>query len=245
MTIQPGDDTAAGKAGRGHLRASHADREQVICTLKAAFVQGMLAKDELDARVGHVLASRTYADLAAVTADIPAGVAESGRHGRPDAGPDHAAARPDDGGGNRALCRRVGVHVPPALAHEFGGRTARCGRCAVLVEHPRVPIRFALRCGECGRLVAGEALRWAATAGASIWRGRSGIPAPGISRPGQAASASRSRSPAHGRSCTDPSLPPASATGTPSGASAQPAGPVTGPAALRFWWFCAHGGRRR
>ena len=75
MTIQPGDDTAAGKAGRGHLRASHADREQVICTLKAAFVQGMLAKDELDARVGHVLASRTYADLAAVTADIPAGVA--------------------------------------------------------------------------------------------------------------------------------------------------------------------------
>jgi Domain of unknown function (DUF1707) len=71
VTIQPGDDTAAGKAGRGHLRASHADREQVIGTLKAAFVVGMLAKDELDARVGQALASRTYADLAAVTADIP------------------------------------------------------------------------------------------------------------------------------------------------------------------------------
>jgi hypothetical protein len=43
----PGDEIAAGAGGRGHQRASHADREQVIGTLKAAFVQGMLAKDEL------------------------------------------------------------------------------------------------------------------------------------------------------------------------------------------------------
>jgi len=33
-------------------------------------VQGMLAKDEFDLRVGQALASRTYADLAAVTADL-------------------------------------------------------------------------------------------------------------------------------------------------------------------------------
>jgi hypothetical protein len=57
-------------AGRDRLRAGHADREQVIEALKAAFVQGMLAKDEFDARVGQALASRTYADLAALTADI-------------------------------------------------------------------------------------------------------------------------------------------------------------------------------
>ena len=69
----PGDELGA--AGRGHLRASHADREQVIGTLKTAFVQGMLAKDEFDLRVGRTLASRTYADLAAVTADLPAGLA--------------------------------------------------------------------------------------------------------------------------------------------------------------------------
>ena len=62
---------AAAAAGRGRLRVSHADREQVIGTLKAAFVQGMLAKDELDLRVGQAFASRTYADLAAVTADLP------------------------------------------------------------------------------------------------------------------------------------------------------------------------------
>lgn len=62
-------------ASRGHLRASHADRERVIDTLKAAFVQGRLAKDELDARIGQTFASRTYAELAAITADIPARLA--------------------------------------------------------------------------------------------------------------------------------------------------------------------------
>ncbi len=60
----PGDKTAAGAAGRGRLRASHADCEQVIDTLKAAFVHGRLSKDELDMRVGQALASRTYAELA-------------------------------------------------------------------------------------------------------------------------------------------------------------------------------------
>ena len=70
----PEDETAA-ERGRGHgeFRASHADREQVIDVLKAAFVAGRLTKDELDLRVGQVLVSRTYADLAALTADIPAG----------------------------------------------------------------------------------------------------------------------------------------------------------------------------
>jgi hypothetical protein len=69
----PGDETAAAEGrGRGGLRASHADREQVIGTLKAAFVEGRLTADELDARVDQVYASRTYAELAEVTSDIPA-----------------------------------------------------------------------------------------------------------------------------------------------------------------------------
>jgi len=59
----------------GHLRASHVDREQVISALKTAFVQGRLAKDEFDARVGQALASRTCAELAVITADIPVGPA--------------------------------------------------------------------------------------------------------------------------------------------------------------------------
>jgi hypothetical protein len=67
-----GDDKAARPPGRGRLRAAHADREQVVDVLKAAFVQDRLTKDEFDARVGQALASRTYADLAALTADLPA-----------------------------------------------------------------------------------------------------------------------------------------------------------------------------
>src|SRR5215471_12781998 len=70
---EPSDQMSAA-AGHGDLRASHADREQVIGTLKAAFVEGRLAKDEFDLRVGPALASRTYAELAAVTADLPAGL---------------------------------------------------------------------------------------------------------------------------------------------------------------------------
>jgi Domain of unknown function (DUF1707) len=68
MTTGPADSVAA---GRGQLRAGHADREEAIDTLKAAFVDGQLTKDELDARAGQALAARTYADLAALTADIP------------------------------------------------------------------------------------------------------------------------------------------------------------------------------
>ena len=68
---------AAGATGRGHLRASDADREHLIDTLKTAFVQGRLTKDELGTRAGQALASRTYAELAAVTADIPAGLIEA------------------------------------------------------------------------------------------------------------------------------------------------------------------------
>ena len=71
VTAEPEDQMAVAAAGRSRLRASHADREHVIGTLKAAFVDGRVTKDEFDARVGQVFASRTYAELAAVTADLP------------------------------------------------------------------------------------------------------------------------------------------------------------------------------
>jgi hypothetical protein len=70
---EPPDQMPA-TAGRSHLRASHADREQVIGVLKAAFVQGRLTKAELDARVSQAFAARTYGELAALTADLPAGL---------------------------------------------------------------------------------------------------------------------------------------------------------------------------
>ena len=66
-----GPDQGA-RAGRGHMRAAQADREQAITVLKAAYAQGRLTKDELEVRAGRAFASRTYAELAALTADIPA-----------------------------------------------------------------------------------------------------------------------------------------------------------------------------
>ena len=75
MMTGPWDELAAGAAGRGRLRASHADREQVIDALKAAFVRGMLAKDEFDLRVSRTFTARTYAELDEVTAGLPAGLA--------------------------------------------------------------------------------------------------------------------------------------------------------------------------
>jgi hypothetical protein len=66
-------DYGGTQAGYGHLRASHADRERAIDVLKAAFAEGRLDQDEYADRVGRVYASRTYADLAALTFDLPVG----------------------------------------------------------------------------------------------------------------------------------------------------------------------------
>jgi len=77
----PGHETAAtaattaAAAADDRLRASRADREQVIEILKVAFVEDRLSKDELDARVGHAFTAQTCGELAALTADIPAGLA--------------------------------------------------------------------------------------------------------------------------------------------------------------------------
>ena len=112
----PGDEMAAGAAGRGPMRASHADREQVIEALKDAFVHGRLNRDELDARAGQALAARTYAELAAVTADIP---------------PAPAAVR----------AGAPASHGPPPAAGQGGRRVGRLpgprGRRRVGLLHPR------------------------------------------------------------------------------------------------------------
>ena len=71
----PGDVTAAADGrDRDGLRASHADRELVIGTLKAAFVQGRLTEAEHDERTAQASASRSRAELAALTADLPDGL---------------------------------------------------------------------------------------------------------------------------------------------------------------------------
>ncbi|HEY6314200.1 MAG TPA: DUF1707 domain-containing protein [Streptosporangiaceae bacterium] len=119
---RPGDETAAGAGGRhGRLRASHADREQVIDVLKAAFVQGCLTKDEFDLRVGQVLASRTYADLDVPPSDIPARLAA--------AQPPEPAREPNQPDKKKLIARGTAVGT---------GATMVLTAVAVMPRHPVV-----------------------------------------------------------------------------------------------------------
>jgi hypothetical protein len=53
--------------------AASADRERAVGVLRAGFTEGRLSQDELDDRVARVYAARTYGELWALTADLPAG----------------------------------------------------------------------------------------------------------------------------------------------------------------------------
>lgn len=94
----------------GQLRASDADREQVIELLKGAFIRGQLAKDELAERVAGALTSRTYAELAVLTADIPAA----------------AAAEP-------APPERTATKTSPRLSRQAKAGAWAIGSCVVMV----------------------------------------------------------------------------------------------------------------
>jgi hypothetical protein len=56
----------------GQLRASHEDRDRVVELLRVAAGDGRLTADELDQRLEVALSARTYAELAVLTADLPA-----------------------------------------------------------------------------------------------------------------------------------------------------------------------------
>jgi hypothetical protein len=62
---------AAGSYAR--MRASTTDRDRSIEVIKASFVEGRLTKDELDLRLGQAFVSRFFAELMAITADLPVG----------------------------------------------------------------------------------------------------------------------------------------------------------------------------
>ena len=64
-------DLPAAVAGE-QFRASHADRDQVVELLRVAAGDGRLSAEELDDRLERALTARIYAELAALTADLPA-----------------------------------------------------------------------------------------------------------------------------------------------------------------------------
>ena len=53
--------------------AGSADRERAVGVLRAGFTEGRLTQDELDDRIARAYAARTYADLWALTSDLPVG----------------------------------------------------------------------------------------------------------------------------------------------------------------------------
>ncbi|NUR59893.1 MAG: DUF1707 domain-containing protein [Catenulispora sp.] len=53
------------------MRASHADREQVVDIIRDAAAEGRLSPEELDQRVESALGARTLRDLATLTRDLP------------------------------------------------------------------------------------------------------------------------------------------------------------------------------
>jgi hypothetical protein len=101
---------AAGRRGNGRLRVSRGDRDQVIESLKAAYVDERLTKEELDARVGQALASRTRAELAVVTADLSAA---------PQAGQPRVPVR-SRGRGPASDAAKAGIAVAAAVAVATG-----------------------------------------------------------------------------------------------------------------------------
>lgn len=109
----------ATRGGRGRLRASDADRELVIETLKAAYVYGLVTKDEFDARVSQTFAARTYAELAVITADVPAGLAAAPPPLKPAAARASAPVTANVTAGDRAIMASATVAVLALVASVF------------------------------------------------------------------------------------------------------------------------------
>jgi hypothetical protein len=69
---EPNGGAVVPSDGPGALRASHEDRDQVVERLRVAAGDGRLSPEELDQRLELALTARTYAELAALVADLPA-----------------------------------------------------------------------------------------------------------------------------------------------------------------------------
>jgi hypothetical protein len=57
--------------GFGQMRSSDRDRDSAQAILQSAYADGRLTREEFDDRCSRVMASQTYDDLRALTADLP------------------------------------------------------------------------------------------------------------------------------------------------------------------------------
>ncbi len=127
------------------LRASDADREQLVDVLKNAFTEGRLSQDEYNDRMERAYTAKTYGELRALVGDLPAQV------------PPHFTAYRPPGTNSLAIASLV-----LGIAEFFtGGITAV--PAVVLGHKARRQIRMT---GEQGRgmATAGLVLGWTAIA---------------------------------------------------------------------------------
>src|SRR5215467_100693 len=105
----------SGPAGQGHMRVGDTDREQAANVLREAAGQGRISMDELDERLELAYAAKTYADLAAVTHDLPqAGTALSPAGAAPAAGRIGGTPRNKFSIAIMSGARRMGAWVLPS-----------------------------------------------------------------------------------------------------------------------------------
>ncbi|MGH3263768.1 MAG: DUF1707 SHOCT-like domain-containing protein [Trebonia sp.] len=90
------------------LRASHADRDQVVELLREAAGDGRLSAEELDDRLERALTAKTYTELAALTADLPIA-------------PGVAIVPAGAGAASAAPKEMVRIHVHGSAAQRKGG----------------------------------------------------------------------------------------------------------------------------
>jgi len=112
---QTGNQAAA---WHGSLRVSHEDRDGVAESLRVAAGDGRLTAEELDERLERALTARTYDDLAALVADLPA----AGTALAPLPGP---LAAPLPGGAGQAPAKEL------VKIHTTSGHSERAGRWTV------------------------------------------------------------------------------------------------------------------
>jgi hypothetical protein len=67
-------NTAQGRQSAPQMKASDADRDEVVAALSEHFQAGRLTTQELEDRTGRALSARTLGELDALTTDLPVGL---------------------------------------------------------------------------------------------------------------------------------------------------------------------------
>jgi hypothetical protein len=161
-----------------HLRASDAEREQLVDALRGHAAQGRLTTEELEERTGAAYAARTRGELVALRSDLP---------------DDHLPApRPAPGPPPEVVGERIGAVLSSSsqgghwLVPEHMQVKAILGDCKLDLRHAEVPaevtIDVRVRLGDVTIYVPPEArveLTGRALLGDKKVRGRSGAPGGG------------------------------------------------------------------